>query len=94
MKFFVALWLVFVTSSMAGTIKIAVAANVSYAMDSLKEAFTKEHPDVDVKVTLGSSGKLTAQIHHGAPYELFMSADMKYPQSLFDAKKAITKPKI
>lgn len=94
MKLFVSLWLLFVTSGVAETIKIAVAANVSYAMDSLKEAFLRENPDVDVKITLGSSGKLTAQIHHGAPYDLFMSADMKYPQFLFDAKKAVTKPKI
>ncbi|MDD3506636.1 MAG: molybdate ABC transporter substrate-binding protein, partial [Sulfurimonas sp.] len=51
-------------------------------------------PDTDVKVTLGSSGKLTAQIKHGAPYELFMSADMKFPEALYNDGIAITKPVI
>ena len=76
----------------AGEINIAVAANVSYAIDELKSEFTKINPDTKVQVTLGSSGKLTAQIKNGAPYGLFMSANMKYPQALYDEKIAITKP--
>ena len=78
----------------AGEITIAVAANVSYAIDELKEEFTKSHPDTKVRVILGGSGKLTAQIKNGAPYGLFMSADMKYPQALYDERKAITKPRV
>ena len=73
-------------------INIAVAANVSYAIDELKSEFAKTNPDTKVQVTLGSSGKLTAQIKNAAPYGLFMSADMKYPQALYDEKIAITKP--
>lgn len=80
------------TYSMAGTIKIAVAANVSYAIDDLKKEFNKLYPDTKVKVTLGSSGKLTAQIKNGAPYQLFMSANMKYPKALYKDKSAVTKP--
>ena len=74
----------------AGEINIAVAANVSYAIDELKAEFAKTNPDTEVQVTLGSSGKLTAQIKNGAPYGLFMSANMKYPQALYDDKIAIT----
>ncbi len=77
---------------LAGTINIAVAANVSYAIDELKAEFKKSNPDTDVQVTLGSSGKLTAQIKNGAPYGLFMAANMKYPQALYSDKIAITKP--
>ena len=76
----------------AGEITIAVAANASYAMDELKEAFVKTHPDTRVRVTLGGSGKLTAQIRNGAPYGLFMSANMDYPQALYEDKIATTKP--
>lgn len=76
----------------AGEINIAVAANVSYAIDELKAEFAKTNPDTKVQVTLGSSGKLTAQIKNGAPYGLFVSANMKYPQALYDDKIAITKP--
>jgi molybdate transport system substrate-binding protein len=76
----------------AGTISIAVAANVSYAIEDLKKEFNKTHPDTKVRVTLGSSGKLTAQIKHGAPYQLFMSANMKYPKALYKEKIAVTEP--
>lgn len=85
--------LIFILSSLnAGTINIAVAANVSYAIEDLKKEFNKEHPNTKVQVTLGSSGKLTAQIKHGAPYQIFMSANMKYPQALFQDKLAISEP--
>lgn len=76
----------------ANSINIAVAANVSYAIDELKEEFAKEHPNIKVKVILGSSGKLTAQIKHGAPYGLLISANMDYPEALYKDKIAITKP--
>lgn len=80
------------TIAFAGTINIAVAANVSYAIDDLKKEFHKKNPDTKVNVTLGSSGKLTAQITHGAPYDIFISANMSYPNKLYDEKIAITKP--
>ncbi|MCJ7765899.1 MAG: molybdate ABC transporter substrate-binding protein [Thiovulaceae bacterium] len=77
---------------LAGEINIAVAANVSYAIDELKAEFAKSHPDTKVQVTLGSSGKLTAQIKNGAPYGLFMAANMKYPEALYAEKIAVTEP--
>jgi len=76
----------------AGTINIAVAANVSYAIEDLKKEFKKSHPNTKINVILGSSGKLTAQIKNGAPYVLFMSANMRYPKALYRDKIAITKP--
>ena len=82
------------TYSMGGTINIAVAANVSYAIDALKKEFNTLYPDTKVQVTLGSSGKLTAQIKNGAPYQLFMSANMKYPEALYSDKIAVTEPLI
>ena len=84
--------LVVATSIYAGSINIAVAANVSYAIDDIKKEFNTLYPDTDVRVTLGSSGKLTAQIKNGAPYQLFMAANMKYPEALYKDKIAITKP--
>ena len=92
MKYIFLLIFITLTSLNAGDIKIAVAANVSYAIDDLVKEFNKTHPDTEVKVTLGSSGKLTAQIMHGAPFELFMSANMKYPNKLYENEIAITRP--
>jgi molybdate transport system substrate-binding protein len=83
----------FVASSVyASSINIAVAANVSYAIDDIKKEFNKLYPNTDVKVTLGSSGKLTAQIKNGAPYQLFMAANMKYPEALYSDGVAVTRP--
>ena len=78
----------------AKTITVAVAANVSYAIKDLVKEFNIQNPDTKVNVILGSSGKLTAQINHGAPYDLFMSANMKYPYNLYKNDYAITEPKI
>jgi len=76
----------------AQTINVAVAANVSYAIDELKSAFAKTNPKANIKIILGGSGKLTAQIKNGAPYHIFMSANMKYPKRLYSDKTAVTKP--
>lgn len=78
----------------AGEVNIAVAANISYVIEKIKEEFKKTNPDTKVQVTIGSSGKLTAQIKNGAPFNIFMSADMNFPQSLYEEKIAITKPMI
>ena len=92
MKRFTFILLLTLSSLFADTINIAVAANVSYAIEELKAEFKKISPQTNVQVTLGSSGKLTAQIKNGAPYGLFMSANMKYPQALYKENIAITKP--
>ena len=76
----------------AGQIRVAMAANVSYASKALIETFHALHPEISVQVILGSSGKLTAQIKHGAPFDLFMSADMQYPKRLYDDGLAVEKP--
>ena len=80
------------SSVFAGQINVAVAANVSYAMDKLIVEFNKTNPNTKIQVTLGSSGKLTSQIKNGAPYNIFMSANMGFPQSLYEEQIAITKP--
>jgi len=78
--------------SYAETIKVAVAANVSYAINDLKKEFNKLYPDTKVQVILGSTGKLTAQIKHGAPYQILMGANMKYPEALYAEDFAVTRP--
>ena len=92
MKTVVIILAFFAATLSAGEITIAVAANVSYAINALKSEFAKDNPETQVNVILGGSGKLTAQIKSGAPYGLFMSANMNYPQALYDDKIAITKP--
>lgn len=75
------------------TVRVAVAANAQFVTDALKEAFHKKN-SADVQVVVSSSGKLTAQITHGAPYDIFLSADMKYPQHLYTAGYALNAPEV
>lgn len=75
------------------SLMIATAANMQFAMQELTEAFSKKTA-IPCHLVLSSSGKLTAQIKEGAPYAIFVSADMKYPQTLFNAGLTSTSPKI
>lgn len=72
---------------------IATSANMQYAIHELVLAFTEE-TGVKCRVVVSSSGKLTAQIVAGAPYDVFVSADMKYPVSLFNKGLTIAEPQI
>lgn len=70
-----------IESSDTITLKIATAANMQVAMDSITGVFT-ETQGITCSVTSNSSGMLTAQIQNGAPYDLFVSANMRYPNEL------------
>jgi len=78
--------------SIAQKLKIAVAANAQFVSQKLAEAFKKE-TGIETDLIIGSSGKLTTQIEQGAPFEVFLSADMRYPQELSDKGFTIDKPK-
>jgi molybdate transport system substrate-binding protein len=62
-------------------ITVATAASVQFAMEELKAGFAKSS-GIDVKTVYGASGRLSTQIRNGAPFDLFVSADMDFPDSL------------
>lgn len=64
-------------------ITIAVANNMRYAMDGIAEEFERIH-HIKVEVSSSSSGTLTTQIKQGAPFDIFISANMRYPKVLFE----------
>lgn len=72
---------------------IATAANMQFAMETLTKAFTEE-TGILCELTISSSGKLTAQIKEGAPYDVFVSANMKYPNELYKQGMTVEKPKV
>lgn len=70
---------------------IAGAANLVYALDALNTEFKNTERDVVVTTATGASGNLVAQIKNGAPYDLFLSADLDYPEALIKTGDADAK---
>ena len=77
---------------LAEKVTVALAANVSYAIDDLKKEFNKLYPDIKVEIILGGTGSLTAKIRHKAPYDILMGANMMYPENLYKDGFAVTRP--
>jgi molybdate transport system substrate-binding protein len=76
------------TSRGVREVRVAAAANLKSAFDEIAADFQKEHPDVRVSVTYGSSGNFFAQIINRAPFDLFLSADVDYPRQLVEQGQA------
>lgn len=78
----------------ANNISIALSSNMHHVLKNLIKEYNKLYPNTKVRVTLGSSGKLSAQIKNHASYDIFMSANMQYPQALYEDNLSIKKPHI
>ena len=63
-------------------VRVAAAADLRYAMDELSRVFERTHTDARLSVTYGSSGTFFAQLQNGAPFDVFLSADVDYPTQL------------
>lgn len=87
------LLVLFLPAVSAQEITVAAAANVQYALEELKTEFEK-NTDIKLKTIIGSSGTLTAQIENGAPFDIFISADMEYPEILHKEGLTYQPPKI
>ncbi|MCL4409371.1 MAG: molybdate ABC transporter substrate-binding protein [Gammaproteobacteria bacterium] len=82
-RYYLLLLCVFISHSAFGeTIRIAAASDLRYVMPALIEAFEKKHPQSNVQAVFGPSGRFYSQIQNGAPFHVFMSADIEYPQQL------------
>lgn len=65
----------------AQEIVVAAAADLASVFPEVASRFEKE-TGKKVKINFGSSGQFLLQIENGAPFDLFFSADMQYPQRL------------
>ncbi len=64
------------------TLAIVAAASMRPALDEAKAAYEKAHPGIRLQISYGASGSLTAQIQQGAPVDVFLSADLAFPEKL------------
>ena len=76
------LFAVLAAPACAGTLVVAAASDLTSTIDELGAAFSRQIPGTEVKVSVGASGNFFAQIKNGAPFDVFMSADMAYPAQL------------
>jgi molybdate transport system substrate-binding protein len=72
-------------------VKVAVAANLQSIVKVLQKDF-KQKTGIEIEPIVGASGNLSAQIKNGAPYDVFLSADMNFPETLFKEGLSLKKP--
>ncbi len=61
--------------SAAGEITVSAAASLTDAFNDIVKRYEGQHPDAKIKVNYAGSGALLQQIRHGAPVDVFASAD-------------------
>lgn len=82
MKYLIALFLALLPMlSQAEDVSVAVASNFTAPMQEIAAAFEQQNGH-RAALAFGSSGKLYAQIHNGAPFQVFLSADQTKPAAL------------
>ncbi|HLV48191.1 MAG TPA: molybdate ABC transporter substrate-binding protein [Aliidiomarina sp.] len=69
----------------AAEVHVAVASNFTAPMKEMSTLFEQETGHKAV-LSFGSSGKFLAQINHGAPFDVFLSADQEKPSILAAAQ--------
>ena len=62
-------------------LRIAAASDLQTALPAIAAQFEKQTGQ-KVTLTFGSSGNFFSQIQNGAPFDVFMSADVDYPKQL------------
>src|SRR2546425_10841928 len=64
------------------TVTVAAAADLKFALDEIIAAFRAARPAIQAQVTYGSSGVFYSQLVQHAPFDLYFSADLLYPNRL------------
>lgn len=66
----------------ARVVTVAAASDLRHALAAVVRELQTRHPEIDVQPTFAASGTLHAQIANGAPFDLFLAADIAYAERL------------
>jgi molybdate transport system substrate-binding protein len=77
-------WLCLPAALAQTPLRVAAAADLEPVLPPLLEQF-RQATGIRAEATYQASAMLTAQIQNGAPFDLFLSADLSYPRRLIDA---------
>lgn len=72
---------------------IFASGNNKFVLPTLMERFYIKHPEAKLIVQYGATGDLAAAVLEGVSYDMFLAADMEYPQMIFKSARAATVPK-
>src|SRR5580698_1356896 len=72
------------TASAQTPLRIAAAADLEPVLPPILTQF-EQSTGIHAEATYQASAMLTTQIQNGAPFDLFLSADLSYPKRLIDA---------
>lgn len=75
--------------SLAGELRLSVAASMTDAFKEMTGEFGKTHPGVTILPNFASSGSLAKQIVQGAPADLYVSANKKWMDYLLKEKQIV-----
>lgn len=64
------------------TVLVGAASSLRYALDELVHTYQQHNKTSAPRVSYASSGKLASQIAHGAPFDLFLSADATHVETI------------
>lgn len=85
------LLLALATQAQQSIVRVAAASSLMPAMKEIKQVFESKYA-IEVELIPGASGTLASQVMHGAPFDLFISANKKYSQTLSDEGFCKLKP--
>lgn len=89
-KLFLFLWVMGIqTAAFATEVRLAVTANFSNPTRDITAQFVKQSGH-KIKLSFSSAGHLYSQITKGAPFDIFLSSNVEYPEKLIEAGVGIS----
>ncbi|MGQ4277476.1 molybdate ABC transporter substrate-binding protein [Pseudidiomarina sp. E22-M8] len=73
-------------------VHIAAASSLRGPIETIVAEFETQHPDYQVYISYAATGKLVAQVQHGAPYALILAAEPDYLDELHTRQLTLAAP--